>query len=145
VAISIDVNKASLNKVRADVAQVRKNLANIDEPMAKISILLDRWVQKNFRSEGGNVGGWEPFALGGRPGPKGIDTSAKLLQDTGRLRASFKPFADANKAGIGSALEYSITHEEGRGVPARRMLPKRKEIEAQVQRLMETALTKGLK
>ena len=52
--------------------------------------------------------------------------SAKLLQDTGRLRKSFSPFYSRNTAGIGSSLSYSVAHEIGlpvRNLPARRMLP----------------------
>ena len=145
VAISIETNKAQLKKLNKEVKEARDRLSNIDEPMAKVSIMLDRWVQKNFRSEGGNVGGWKPLKAGGRwVKNQGFDSSAKTLQDTGRLRSSFKPFADKNRAGIGSALEYSINHEEGIGVPVRRMLPKAKDVEAQAKKLIEASLFKDI-
>ncbi len=149
MAISIKVKKDQARKAQAELKKVRDNLSTIDHAMAKISILLDRWVQKNFRTEGGNVGGWKPFKAGGRWIRKGnatvLDTTAKLLQDTGRLRASFKPFATANMAGIGSALEYSETHNEGIGVPVRRMLPEKVEVDKEVTRLLENHVTKGVK
>jgi len=73
------------------------------------------------------VGGWKPFKLGGRRLPGGgIDTSAKLLQDTGELRLRVNPFFTKTVAGIGSNLPYALTHELGlphRNLPARRMLP----------------------
>jgi phage gpG-like protein len=149
VAISIKWKKEQARIARAELKKVRENLNSIDHVMAKISIMLDRWVQQNFKTEGGKVGGWKPFKAGGRwitkKGKRQLDTSAKLLQDTGRLRASFKPFSTANMAGIGSALEYSETHEKGLGVPARRMLPEKVDVDKQVQRLMEHHLTKGIK
>lgn len=94
-------------------------------PNRRAAIVLDQWVQENFRSEGGRVGGWTPFRYGGRRIPGGgFDTSAKLLQDTGALRASFHSFADKDEVGIGSEMFYSVFHEFGTGtVPARRMLP----------------------
>ncbi len=93
----------------------------------QVSIWLLKWVNDNFKSQGGKVGGWKPFKLGGRRIPGGgIDASAKLLQDTGRLRLSFHPHHSRNSAGVGSGLRYSITHELGlphKNLPARRMLP----------------------
>jgi len=93
----------------------------------RVSVWLLRWVNENFKSQGGKVGGWKPFKLGGRKIPGGgIDRSAKLLQDTGRLRASFSPFHSRNTAGVGSDLNYSLTHELGlphKNLPSRRMLP----------------------
>ncbi len=93
----------------------------------QVSIWLLRWVNENFRSQGGKVGGWKPFKLGGRRLPGGrVDRSAKLLQDTGRLRASFSPFHSRSVAGVGSDLNYSASHDLGlphRNLPARRIIP----------------------
>lgn len=97
--------------------RINKNIAALDIPHKKISIMLDRWVQTNFKTEGGNVGGWAPIQRQGR-----------ILQDTGRLRASFLPFANKKNAGIGSDLPYAETHEEGIGVKVRRMLPELPEV-----------------
>ena len=106
---------------------IARKIKNTRAPNRLISIWLLRWVNDNFKTQGGKVGGWKPFKLGGRRLPGGgIDTSAKLLQDTGRLRASFSPFYNRSVAGIGTSLPYSIIHELGfplKNVPARRMLP----------------------
>lgn len=113
-------------------------LKNLAPAMKRASVFLDRWVQDNFKTEGGNVGGWEPFAYDGRPtgrqveGVPVVDTTAKLLQDTGRLRASFMPWATKNNAGIGSDLPYAEFHNDGAGVPERRILPERGEIDKEV-------------
>lgn len=99
----------------------------------EIASWLQRWVNQNFDTEGGNVGRWKPFKYGGRlTGERGadgrftVDESAKLLQDTGLLRASFNHFYSRTTAGIGTDLRYSLTHALGiphKNVPIRRMLP----------------------
>lgn len=111
----------------------RKELANFSPLMAQVAIFLDQWVQENFKTEGGKIGGWLPFKSGGRRLRNGeFDTSAKLLQDSGRLRASFLPFASKKDAGIGSKMDYSKAHQEGIRVPERRMLPLVKEVKGPI-------------
>ena len=106
-----------------------RKLKNSKVAYAKVSIMLDRWVQDNFKTEGGKVGGWLPLQAGGRYKGGVFDPSAKILQDEGRLRSSFLPFATRSNAGIGSDLPYSKKHEEGLvGMPERRMLPERGEV-----------------
>ncbi len=116
--------------VRPAIRQLRivaRKVKNTRIPNRQISIWLMRWVNENFKSQGGKVSGWKPFKLGGRRlKGGGIDRSAKLLQDTGRLRASFSPFHSRFVAGVGSDLNYSLTHELGlphRNLPSRRMIP----------------------
>lgn len=126
-------------EMRARHKRAARETSALEIPHKKIALFLDRWVQQNFKSEGGKVGGWPPFAHGGRlriqPGkPASFDPRAKLLQDTGRLRASFTPFSNKRTAGIGSDLSYSEKHEEGEGrLPQRRMLPRRKDVQAEVR------------
>lgn len=140
------VNERTLARVRGLADKIGDTTAANKE----VSVWLFRWVNDNFRTEGGKVGGWPPFKYGGRlvrarnpsgrrnrlarsqsivegPGRRRyVDTSAKLLQDTGRLRASMSSFYSRSTAGIGSALPYSVTHDQGlpsRNVPKRRILP----------------------
>ncbi len=116
-------SKPALKKLR----QLIKTVKDTRRPNKQVSVWLLRWVNENFKSQGGKVGGWKPFKLGGRRlRGGGIDTSAKLLQDTGRLRASFNRFYSRREAGVGSSLSYSLTHERGlphKNLPARRMIP----------------------
>lgn len=140
--ITIHANKSiddmTIKEVRDRQRRRLEEVKKLNVPLAQASIFLDRWVQKNFRTEGGNVGGWPRFAAGGRSTRKGFDTSAKLLQDTGRLRASFSPFATRDNAGVYSDLDYSKPHQEGIGVPQRRMLPKIVEVRADVAKIMKS-------
>lgn len=155
VQVTVEPSSKELKRRHQERA---RELSALELPNAKAAIYLDRWVQINFRTEGGNVGGWEPFANGGRPiyeprraapGQKrklvGIDTSAKLLQDTGNLRLSFLPFYNARTAGIGSELPYSKTHEEGADhVPQRRMLPKRAEVIKPIRQIYRDHVRRAL-
>ena len=138
-----ETSPLTVKKLDKQIGNADKKLNNRSVLNKKVSIFLDQWVQQNFKTEGGNVGGWPPFKHGGRVNSKGlgtqtriytgsttievyVDKSAKLLQDTGRLRISFAPFSTQRDAGIGSDLPYSKFHNEGEGhLPRRRMLPKK--------------------
>jgi phage gpG-like protein len=109
----------SLKSVQSKLKSRLNKIGNLTVPNKKASIFLDQWVQLNFRSQGGKVGGWPPILRAG-----------KILQDTGRLRISYTPFATADDAGIGSDLLYSEIHEKGLGnVKKRRTLPEHSEVD----------------
>jgi len=111
--------RPSLEKVKRTFSERLKKINDASIPNKKAAIFLDRWVQKNFQSQGGKVGGWEA-----------IDRAGKILQDTGRLRSSFIPFAKRSDAGIGSSLKYSKPHDQGVGnMPKRQILPERSDVE----------------
>jgi len=140
-------SKAMTKKLRSVINKVR----NPKQANREVSIWLMRWLNENFKSQGGKVGGWKPFKLGGRRMPGGgIDASAKLLQDTGRLRKSFSPFYSRNTAGIGSDLNYSVAHEIGlpvRNLPARRILPQAgdRSVEAGVIKIYDRYIRRALR
>lgn len=147
--ISVVVNQPVLDTLKAKLAAARDGLQNDGPAMRQVAVYLDQWVQRNFKGQGSNVGNWVPFAYGGRlttkakanaksiEGRRYIQTNAQLLQDTGALRLSFLPFVRKGVAGIGSDLPYSKPHEEGEGVPQRRMLPKNEEVQPQVFEMLE--------
>lgn len=123
--------KPTLREIEAKLKKAHGRIKNLTGAHKKVSVLLDNWVQVNFRKEGAMVGGWPPFKSGRGRWIKRTgsstgywDSNAKLLQDTGRLKSSFDPFYNKNTAGIGSDLPYSKFHEKGEGhLPVRRMLP----------------------
>lgn len=133
----------TLAQVKIRAAELHLALKDRRDVNKRLMVYLDQWVQLNFRSEGGKVGGWKPLAAGGRwktsaSGRRKFDPSAKILQDTGRLRISFVPFERGDTVGIGSDIPYSEPHEKGEGnVPQRRMLPKEREVQADVKRIYE--------
>ena len=138
--------EATMDQMKAKTEQVRKDLNNATGFYARVAVLLDQWVQRNFKSQGGNVGNWVPFKAGGRlVKGGGLDMSAQLLQDTGRLRASFLPFHTQNNAGIGSDLDYAELHNDGLGnLPERRMLPQRIDVMDKVNKLGKKHLVEVL-
>lgn len=132
-------------EVRARLKRTRQDIGDMKKPYARAATYLDRWVQQNFKTEGGKVGKWAPLKVGGRwsrrRGRRFFDSAAKVLQDTGRLRQSFLPFVTRRNAGIGSDLPYAKKHEEGKGergrkLPARRMLPKQKEVRKDLREIL---------
>lgn len=136
--------------VRAKLAKTRGDMvgSGAKKVYRKASILLDQWVQRNFKNEGSKLSGgdaWPPFKIGGRRRGSQLDTSAKLLQDTGALRASHLPFHSGRNAGIGSELPYSKFHDEGIGVPMRRTLPKEQEIRPALMQLFDSHVRRSLK
>ena len=145
--------KPNMDQVRARFTAMRKDLQDRRDPNARVRVFLDGWVQRNFRTEGGKVGGWKPLAAGGRwktyaSGKRVFDSSAKILQDTGRLRLSFVTFErnGGRAVGIGSDVPYSEQHEKGlEGLPERRMLPKRAEIIDDVRRIFDQFVGKVVK
>ena len=149
----IKIEEKSMRRLQRKMKQVTDDLGNAYLPNRIIGGWLHRWIEQNFSSEGGKVGGWKRFKHGGRFVTKKqsknyrginatdfkgfglaringrlVDTSAKLLQDTRLLHNSFWPWkATKDSVIIGSDVEYSQYHEYGvpsRKLPARRMLPK---------------------
>lgn len=139
--------KPTLEQLEARNKRRKDKLSKMENAFQPASVYLDRWVQTNFKSEGGNVGGWEPFKLGGRRlKGGGIDPSAKLLQDTGRLRASFFPFATRRDGGIASDLPYAKVHHKGEGrLPERRLLPKKAEVIDKIRKIFKTFIGRAIK
>ena len=125
--IEIKAIRGGGEEVSRKLRDTMRKISDTSRPNRQISIWLLRWVNENFKTQGGKVGGWKPFRHGGRRLEDGsIDASAKLLQDTGRLRGSFSNFYSKTSAGVGSGLRYAKAHELGlphRRLPARRMVP----------------------
>ena len=72
--------------------------------------------------------------------------NARILQDTGRLRASLSVESDDRAARIGSTLVYARTHQLGfrkRGIPPRPFLGLGPADKAQVQLILERYYTGG--
>lgn len=81
---------------------------------ARWAILAMNWINRNFQTEGGMVGGWAPLSdntLAARR--KG---SGRILQDTGLLRMSFTPEWTSEFARVGSPLDIALYHEQGTGI-----------------------------
>jgi phage gpG-like protein len=135
-----------MKEIQRLMKKLKREVTNMKIPMKKVSIQFEKWIHDNFDTEGSGLGSdsWPDFKIGGRRLKGGrIDTSARLLQDTRQMRASFRPFHSAKNAGIGSALDRSKFHHEGlpaRGLPSRRLIPLREEILPDAVRAFEQHL-----
>lgn len=104
VSIKITVNVQAL---RAKLEAVAREMEN--EPLLRaIGERQLAWINENFETAGGNVGGWEPLAAStiARKGSSGI------LLDTGRLR-HFTYEVSGGSVRVGTAAQYASYHEEG--------------------------------
>lgn len=143
--------KPDIKTVRGNWQKRLDNLKDKSVPFKQSAIYLDRWVQGNFKEEGKRVGGWAKLSAGGRwkqtpSGKRKFDPLAKILQDTGRLRSTFTPWATRLNAGIKNDLSYAAKHEYGEGnVPKRRMLPKRKEVIGDIRDIFLRYVKKSMK
>jgi phage gpG-like protein len=133
--MSVEIKLTGSKQVQNKLRQLIKSVRNTSVVNRKVSVWLLKWVNDNFKSQGRKVSssGWKKLKAGGRWVSAGggwlkWDPSAKILQDTGVLRASFAigRFYTRNSAGIGSDVSYSKYHQFGvpsRNLPKRRMLP----------------------
>ena len=66
IEVEIKIEEKSLRKLRRKMKQVNDDLCSAYIPNRMIGGWLFRWVEQNFSSEGGKVGGWKRFKYGGR-------------------------------------------------------------------------------
>ena len=117
---------------------------------AKAVAVVDRWVQENFKTEGGNVGGWVPLkkqTIDRRRKGKGSG-SAKMLQDVGWLRSKWRHIVTDDAAILRSGVGYGIYHDSDKPrskLPQRRILPKRDEIWPRIKQLFEEHIRNALR
>lgn len=153
--IDIKANEESMARARAAAEKARASFANSFVPMRQCAIFLDAWNKRNMQTQGGKVGGWTPFKYGGRitskekanakSGGHWVNTTAKLLRDTGVLEHSILPFATNTNAGIGSDLPYGAYHEHGtRTLPQRRLMPRKADVETEVNQIFDNWMKKNI-
>ena len=162
----IDANIKGVDEVGRFLAKVKSDLKQMEPAYKKCSIFLDQWNKQNFKTQGGKVGGWQPFAqstlksmtrsaitkegakyskFSGKSG-KSRMPNPKLLIDTGEMRKSFVPFWDKNKAGIGSDLPRAEMHNKGGShLPARRLLPTINEVSRDLNEIFDDHVKKAIK
>jgi len=113
----------------------------------KMSIYLMKWIDKNFKTEGRYAqGGWPKLAAstirqrrgGGRGG-------VKILQDTGRGRASIRTKHTRSYAKAFTRLDYMVKHHEGKGVPQRKIIPEAKQVERPVMRIAQRHVEEAIR
>lgn len=109
--IQTKVDIRGMERVKALLGRMRLKIVTRQQLHLRYAIIASNWVTKNFRQEGRLAGGWKPLKAGTLAGRR--TGAGRILQDTGLLRASFLPFWDAEKGGVGSADKRAEWHHEG--------------------------------
>jgi len=129
-----------------------QKLQNRKTVNAQAVAVTDRWIQKNFQTQGklAHPGtGWKelsPVTIAmRRKGPKKTGR-IMILQDTGTMRSRWKHYWDAWIAKIQAGVNYAYKHHLGKdNLPVRRILPTQKQIGPQIKELYAKWARKILK
>lgn len=110
---SVELDEAELRRVLGDL---QRRLGDLSKPMAAIGQTLVTEADLAFRRERSPWGEpWEPLARSTirqrRRGKRARDP--KILQDTGRLRASISYRASATEVQVGTNVVYAAIHQFG--------------------------------
>lgn len=142
-------------------------MQHMGNTLHKSVILIDRWIQKNFQTEGQLAypgKGWQPLAastiasrLGQtrvkraaeKKGKSSSDATLKILQQNGWLRNRWKHYWDNRQAIVQSGVDYGIYHDSSeprKKLPERKILPTEKQIMPELIKIfgkhIETSLDK---
>lgn len=129
-----DCKFIGFDAMKGSLAKKQKKLKERQRLNAQAVVIVDRWIQKNFQSEGGPQGGWEPLKTSTIKGRKrGGD---RILQDTGILKSRWKHLYTPEKAAVMSAavmsgVDYGVYHDSDKPrkkLPHRKILPREKQI-----------------
>lgn len=105
------ISVKGMARVRAILTRISNKATTREQLHMRFAIIALNWINKNFVTEGGLVGGWKPLSpntLAGRRGGSG-----RILQNTGQLRASFVPAWSSESARVGSPMAIAAYHEKG--------------------------------
>lgn len=112
----------------------QKRLKNQRGVHGKAVVAVDAWIQKNFQQEGKLAypgTGWQklsPATIEMRRKGKKSKHGVKILQDTGMLKSNWKKQWSIKSGVIAAAMPYAEKHNEGIGVPERKILPTESQI-----------------
>jgi len=102
--------------VAAKFDNLSDKLNNMRPAHLQAAVVLDGWIQRNFKAEGGLHKDaslkWKPLS----PITKNLrrgEEPFKILQDTGRLKTGWDIFATSKSGFVKSRVTYSSLHEKG--------------------------------
>lgn len=133
--MSVTLKLIGIDKLKSIFAKRKKKLDRLRIPNLKAVTYIDRWIQKNFESQGKKAypgRGWQPLkaaTIKRRRQGKKKSLGFKILQDTGRLKTHWRQQATQREGWVRSGVIYGRFHEEGtKHLPKRKILPTRKQI-----------------
>ena len=116
-----------LPALRERMAATRAALSATERLYRRLQLLLSRWLEENFQSQGalleGPAGHWPPLARSTLAARRRRGRGMRPLEDTGRLRQGLFARADVQGLTLGNPVPYAEAHQLGRGVPRRAFLP----------------------
>lgn len=112
MALRLTVDLRGASKFRAALQRaIREEGSDRLVLMNRIGLTALRWVDRNFASSGGLVGGWVPLRPGTIFGRR--QGSAVPLSNTGMLRSGFTYQATDAEAVVGTANQIAKYHQFG--------------------------------
>jgi len=147
------IGMSALQKTMASRHKALTHRRNVNKSAV---VLVDRFIQKNFQQQGAltTPGGWKPLALTtikARRKGKGKGTP-KILIDKGWLRQKWKHFyshsigkVTSEARGVKSGVFYGVFHDEGRGVPQRKIIPAQRHVKSDIEKLYQTFIDSTVK
>ena len=125
----IKIRTIGASSVMAKVRQARRRLGNTKALHAKGVVEVDKWIQRNFDSQGqlAMPSGWPDIS----DATKLRKGSTKILIDHGFLRKDWKHFYNSRRGVVESKKDYAKAHHYGypeRNIPARPIIPTPKQM-----------------
>ena len=147
----------NLPEVERNMARRANKLNDRRTVNAACLTVVDRWIQDNFKTEGGKVGGWKPLkpatiAARRHGSNKALAGQVKILQDTGQLRSNWKHIVDRTTGRLRSLVKgkggvsYGLFHDQGLGnLPKRQIIPEPKQIAPQLKQVYQHFIKQAIK
>ena len=139
--MTANITIKGINPVKTRMEKNRKRLTKNRVAYQKAVIVIDRWIQKNFESEG---------SLTGKPWPELAESTVMNLSkrrskghkvlhgDTGDLKSNWKHWFTTSRAVVRSKTPYAIYHDsdEPRTVlPRRQIIPDTKHVQDKIEKI----------
>lgn len=157
-----------MSKFRSRMARKKNKLGNMKSIYAPAVAVVDRWIQKNFQSQGALAGDgkkWAPLAAatirGRRKSKKALSRKVKaarkaagsggsvdVLQDKGNLRIKWKHAWGRDSVAVQSGVPYGMVHQVGskkKGIPQRRVTPLKRQVAKQIKAAVRQAVRSALR
>lgn len=148
----IDITTIGLQVLKRKAGQAKKRLKERKKLNARATVIIDKWIQKNFQTEGKEVGGWEDLAEATKERRRKGKKKAKghkILQDTGQLKTRWKHFFNHKIARVTSNVRYAVYHDSEKKprkyLPRRQILPDSKHIEKQLEKIYDDFASREIK
>ncbi len=141
-----------IDKILKRLNRLPREIARTEVFFKEVATFLDKWKAANFKREGTlamDGRRWKALkasTVRQRRTGKKKGRAPRILQDTGKGRASVRIKSSRRNAMIFSDLGYMAHHHTGtRTLPARRIIPEARQVEKKVATMGESYLRRAVK